>query len=72
MGTYRLTFYIPLAPTSSIMMLTTTTLGNLLDGVWVAGTAGEGGAVPQLRTDLNLTYVDVQVIGKGGGGGKPQ
>lgn len=68
LGTYRLTFYIPLAPASSIMMVDTTTLGNLVEGVWVPGAGGEGGAVPQLRADLNLTYVDVQVIAKGGGG----
>ena len=65
-GTYRITFYIP--ATSQIVTSGDTTLGNLVEGVWVAGTAGEGGAVPQLRWDLNLTYVDVQVIAKGGGG----
>ena len=71
-GTYRLTFYIPLPPISSIMVLPQTTLGNLVNGVWVAGTAGEGGPEPQIDATDNLTYVDVQVIAKGGGGGKPK
>jgi len=33
-----------------------------------------GGATAELRTDLNLTYIDVRIIersGGGGGGGKP-
>jgi len=68
LGTYRLTFYIPAG--SQITMATTTTLGNLSDGVWVPGDAGEGGAVPIVDTGKNLTYVDVEVITKGGGGGK--
>jgi hypothetical protein len=69
-GTFRITFYIPAG--SQIMMIAGTTLGNLVEGVWVPGAAGEGGAVPQVVSDLNLSYVDVQVIAKGGGGGKPQ
>ena len=76
LGTYRITFYIPLAPASSIMMASTTTLGNLVDGVWIPGVGGEEGdggvATPILDVPNNLTYVDVQVIAKGGGGGKPQ
>ena len=74
-GTYRLTFYIPLA-TSTIRMLSDTTLGNLgEDGLWASGTNPEQGAEPILDEYCianNLTYVDVQVVSKGGGGGKPQ
>lgn len=77
-GTYRITFYIPQDATtgSQIMMATSTTLGNLVDGVWIPGVGGEEGdagvATPILDVPNNLTYVDVQVIGKGGGGGRPQ
>jgi hypothetical protein len=84
LGTYRITFYIPLT-TSSIRMDADdptspddayTTLGNLVDGVWIPGVGGEEGdggvATPILDVTNNLTYVDVQVIAKGGGGGKPQ
>jgi len=81
MGTYRITFYIPTGLSGSqIMMASATTLGNLVDGAWVPSVPGvvveeegEGGvATPILDVPNNLTYVDVQVIGKGGGGGKPQ
>lgn len=72
LGTYRLTFYIPEA--SQIEMDETTTIGNLVNGAWVpAGTPGaiviasEGTlATPVLRSDLNLSYVDVTVVQKGG------
>jgi hypothetical protein len=76
LGTYRLTFYIPAG--SQIMMDADdptdpadafTTLGNLVEGAWVAGSAGEGGAVPIVVPEENMTYVDVEVVTKGGGGG---
>lgn len=79
-GTYRITFYIPTGLSGSqIMMATTTTLGNLVEGAWVPSVPGvsveeegEGGvATPILDVPNNLTYVDVQVIAKGGGG-RPQ
>jgi hypothetical protein len=67
LGKYRITFFIPAA--SQIQMVDgMTSIGNLVGGAWVSGLAGEGGAEPQLLAAQNLTYVDVTVIGKGGGG----
>jgi len=66
-GTFRITFYIP--TTSQIEMDETTTLGNLVNGSWASGPAGELGVLPVVESGLNLTYVDLTVIAKGGGGG---
>jgi hypothetical protein len=75
LGAYRLTFYIPSA--SQIAFDDVTTIGNLVGGVWVPMVAPSGGgdaviesegtvATPVLRSDLNLSYVDITVVRKGG------
>lgn len=93
LGFYRLTFYIP---TTSEIDLSAAVVGNFVAPDFVPappapvtaaeeGEEGEGGAAfPVVVGELNLTYVDVEVVkgggkgggGKGGGGGngggKPQ
>lgn len=68
LGKYRITFYIP--ATSTIDFVEGTQLGDLVGGVWVPqGTVvSEEGSVatPILDAGLNLTYVDVVVVSKGG------
>ena len=78
-GVYRVTFYLP---TDSSISLASAGLGNLVGGLWnwideppiTTAEADEGDpvATPVLLRDKNLTYVDLTVKPRTGGGGKPQ
>ncbi len=59
-GYYRITFYVP---GGTGVSLATAVVGN------ASGTAGTA-ATPKVDGAQNLTYVDVLVVAKGGGGGK--
>ncbi len=72
LGTYRITFFMP--SDSDVVIGSGATLGNLSEvpapgtsgPTWVEQTTAENGALPVVRADLNLSYVDVVVIAKGG------
>ena len=65
-GFYRITFFVPAGGVS----LESAVIGNYATfSMPAALEADEGGAAtPVVRGDLNLTYVDVEVLGGGGGG----
>lgn len=64
-GWYRLTFYVP--ATGSGVNLALGTIANAATG-FAAPTEGVATAV--LDAENNLTYIDVKVLPKGGGGGR--
>jgi len=70
-GVYRITFYIENG--SNIQLAAETTIANYPGNIPLQSLTtleGDGGAgKPVVRSDLNLTYVDVTVVTGGGGGG---
>lgn len=68
-GYYRLTFYIP---GGSGVSLSSATIGDFADLAGPTGESGEneGVATPVVEPSLNLTYVDVHVVGGSGGPGR--
>ena len=75
-GDYRLTFsFDQTCGTANLNTYFVDGTTNLLlpveEEVLAAAEEGgdEGGATPVLRTDLNLTYIDVRILERGGGGG---
>ncbi len=71
-GVYRITFYVP-ANGSNIQITSETIIANYPGNQSfpeITPLEGESGAaIPVVRGDLNLTYVDVTVVAGGGGGG---
>ena len=72
LGVYRITFYIP-ENGSNIDIADATIIANYPGNEplpVITPLEGEtGAAIPVVRGDLNLTYVDVTVVAGGGGGG---